>query len=268
MTTSLTKIPAADPLVPSHVSRGLLSLLRAHEYAMELERDRWDFAVEITSLRELGVTNSDLRWLVCKRYVKHALDVTPVEHDQREFQAAGRLNFNEQTCFVLTKAGIQLASQIESRDASQDSSRSADLLARETGFANGRNNIRDGVCSICGANRKASESNGRPELRPDAPCWDGRLHELRLGQALVKVFRLPSPNQEAVLLAFQEEGWPPRIDDPLPPQGDMEPKRRLHDTIKSLNRRQKKRLIRFMGDGTGEGIRWELRSEPANSKPK
>lgn len=50
----------------------------------------------------------------------------------------------------------------------------------------------------------------------------------------------------------------PRIDDPLPPVFDIEPKRRLHDTIKSLNRHQKNRLIRFKGDGTGQGIRWEL----------
>jgi hypothetical protein len=64
--------------------------------------------------------------------------------------------------------------------------------------------------------------------------------------------------QEAILMAFEEEQWPPRIDDPLPGHPDLLPKRRLHDTIKSLNRNQKNSLIRFMGDGTGEGIRWEL----------
>jgi hypothetical protein len=64
--------------------------------------------------------------------------------------------------------------------------------------------------------------------------------------------------QEAILMAFEEEHWPPRIDDPLPAHPDLLPKRRLHDTIKGLNRKQKNCLIRFMGDGTGEGIRWEL----------
>jgi hypothetical protein len=34
---------------------------------------------------------------------------------------------------------------------------------------------------------------------------------------VVKEFKLPAPNQETILTAFQEEGWPPRIDDPLPP---------------------------------------------------
>jgi hypothetical protein len=64
--------------------------------------------------------------------------------------------------------------------------------------------------------------------------------------------------QEAILMALEEEHWPPRIDDPLPGHPNHLPKRRLHDTIKSLNRNQKNNLIRFMGDGTGEGIRWEL----------
>lgn len=59
-------------------------------------------------------------------------------------------------------------------------------------------------------------------------------------------------------MAFEEEGWPPRIDDPLPPLAQLDPRRRLHDTIKALNRKQKRALLRFMGDGSGEGIRWEF----------
>ena len=41
-----------------------------------------------------------------------------------------------------------------------------------------------------------------------------------LASAFVKQYRVPSPNQEAVLTVFQEEGWPPRIDDPLSPVPD------------------------------------------------
>ena len=51
---------------------------------------------------------------------------------------------------------------------------------------------------------------------------------------------------------------------PLPPQVGQDPKRRLHDTINSLNRKQKARLIRFQGDGSGEGVRWEFLSEEGN----
>jgi hypothetical protein len=74
---------------------------------------------------------------------------------------------------------------------------------------------------------------------------------------LVKQFKLPSPNQEMILMALEEEHWPVRIDDPLPPSKKLDAKQRLHDTIKNLNRNQKQRLIRFMGDGTGQGVRWE-----------
>ena len=80
---------------------------------------------------------------------------------------------------------------------------------------------------------------------------------LRLGQCVVKEYRVPSLNQEAILTAFEEEGWPHRIDDPLSPQADQDPKCRLHDTIKRLNGHHKDRLIRFRGDGTGEGVCWE-----------
>jgi hypothetical protein len=43
----------------------------------------------------------------------------------------------------------------------------------------------------------------------------------------------------------------------MPPQGDVDPKRRLHETIKALNGRRLARLIRFRGDGTGQGVLWE-----------
>ena len=78
-----------------------------------------------------------------------------------------------------------------------------------------------------------------------------------LGGRIVKRYRVPSPNQEAILAAFQEEGWPHHIDDPLSPLPDQCPKERLHSTIKYLNASQANRLIRFRGDGTGEGIVWE-----------
>jgi hypothetical protein len=44
----------------------------------------------------------------------------------------------------------------------------------------------------------------------------------------------------------------------LPLHGDLDPKQRLHDTIKALNHCHLLRIIRFSGDGTGEGIVWRL----------
>ena len=96
------------------------------------------------------------------------------------------------------------------------------------------------------------------------PSWNRNSRTFWVGDELVKHFRVPSPNQEAVLDAFQEEDWPASIDDPLPPLMDQQPKLRLRDTIKRLNRNQATRLIRFHGDGTGQRVFWVLEPEPVS----
>ena len=103
---------------------------------------------------------------------------------------------------------------------------------------------------VIGHDRRGNRARG--------PNWDCLLRELRVNGQLVKRYKVPSPNQERVIRTFHEEGWPLRIDDPLPQDTDQDPKKRLNETIKSLNRHQSRRLIRFHGDGTGEGVCWAL----------
>jgi hypothetical protein len=93
--------------------------------------------------------------------------------------------------------------------------------------------------------------------RPDRPRWDAEMRQLLAAGKVVKQYRQPAKAQECILAAFEELGWPARIDDPLPSNGQTSPKRRLHDTIKQLNRNQENALIRFSGDGTGTGVKWE-----------
>jgi hypothetical protein len=90
------------------------------------------------------------------------------------------------------------------------------------------------------------------------PFWDSALRELRLGEVLVKRFRQPAANQELILEAFQEEDWPVRIDDPLPPVSGQDSKQRLHSAISNFNRRQANRLIWFAGGGDGKSVSWRL----------
>jgi len=90
------------------------------------------------------------------------------------------------------------------------------------------------------------------------PHWDAMRRELIVGGQVVKRFRRPAPNQEAVISAFEEEGWPPAIFDPLPPDAEQDCKQRLHNTIKALNHSRLARVIRFRGDGTGQRVVWEL----------
>lgn len=75
---------------------------------------------------------------------------------------------------------------------------------------------------------------------------------------LVHRFQRPAPAAERILAALEEEGWPPRIDDPLLPRAGVEEPRRLRRELAALNRRWKRPLLRFYMDGTGQGLCWKL----------
>jgi hypothetical protein len=204
-------------------------LVEAYQYAKELHRSPWDFAVEIADLLAAGSTVNGLRWLVCKGYVEHARETTAYVDAARTFQRMAGLRFSKRTCFVLTEEGIAFARTWRAKSVPHDERVEFEPV----------------------------EPDGRDGPLPK-PQWDCQRQELRLGAAVVKRYKVPALNQERVLAAFEEEGWPVRIDDPLPPHPEQDSKRRLHDTITSLNRNQRRPLIRFLGDGSGQGVRWEL----------
>jgi hypothetical protein len=212
-------------VLPPPVHVALKRLQQANAYAVDARRDAWDFAVEIRELLSLGLAYNDLRWLVCKGYVAHALETTVAGDGTRRFQHEGGLVFAQHSCVILTQAGEGFLRNIKPEAAST-------IVQTES--------------------LKTGE-----RARLNRPHWDAYRHELRSNGFIVKQFKVPSANQETILAAFEEDSWPPCVDDPLPPQPEQDPRRRLHDTIKSLNRNQKHRLIRFMGNGSGQGVRWE-----------
>ncbi len=208
--------------------------LRAFEYSQDLHTNVWDFAVELSWLRRLNVTNSDLRWLVGAGLVDHALETTSPGDGQRSFKHTSQVVFNRRTCFALTSKGEILSRSLWGTEESVTARRGESFRASAT------------VLSIA------------PPAEFVTPKWDRDRQELRVGVQVVKRFRVPAASQEAILAAFEEEAWPPRIDDPLPPRSEQSPKRRLQETIKSLNRNQRHSLIRFSGDGNAQGVLWEL----------
>jgi len=226
----------------SQLRRGIALLMQAGAYAAELKHDPWDFAVEIRTLRNAGLTDSDLRWMICKGYVQHAREITLPVESRRKFWTGGGLSFTRRSCFILTEHGREVAHELNSM-------LSPPIPLNYTPPA---------------ASRISLDRPSAPRTPPpgQTPKWDSERHEFWVENLLVKEFKLPSPNQATILMAFEEEGWPPRIDDPLPVVPSVDPKRRLNNTIKNLNRNQKHRVVRFMGDGTGEGVRWELVSDP------
>lgn len=219
-------------------------LVDAFRYAADLGDDVWQFSMDYGSLREQGLTAADVRWMLKSGLVDRAVEV-PDESSPagRVFVESDSQMFSDLDCFVLSNAGYAAATaaNLNGSPVENPVSSSNDYSQIPWRRVSNRNGV--------------TAANG---VEKNVPEWDRDRQELRAGNILIKRFKAPAPNQEAILAAFEEENWPTRIDDPLPPRVDLDPKRRLHDTINSLNRNQKSRLVRFFGDGSGEGVRWEF----------
>ncbi|QDT02397.1 hypothetical protein K227x_07730 [Rubripirellula lacrimiformis] len=197
-------------------------LLRAFDYAADAEVDRWQMAVELPTLIARGLTIVDIRWMLARRFVEHNREITPSGAELREFESAPTTVLCTDTCISLTSDGAKYV----------------------------RLSLEEPAVSEPRPEPTACEST-------PLPIWDRSERELWYAEAVVKRYRVPAPNQEMVLVVFQEEGWPCRIDDPLPPVPDADCKRRLQATIKSLNRSQIQPSIRFHGNGCGTAICWK-----------
>ena len=238
---SVSSVALSDDCAPG-MCRALCELSEAYKCAIRFNVSPWDFAVEIGELWAAGVKNIDLRSLICAGYIEHTQEILFNSGKGRQFHVLGGLSFNDRSCFVLTAAGEDFA-----RVACIDCGKRVD---------------RDGQEGPVHA-----PHNPRRSLKERVlPHWDCERHELRVLSHVVKRFKSPALNQEIMLMVFEEEGWPPRIDDPLPPQPELDSKRRLHDTIKCLNRHQLNHLIHFRGDGTGEGVVWEFVERNENGR--
>lgn len=229
---------ALEMCVPGRVHAGLMLLLESLAYAHDVAEDLWEFSVEWPELRRLGLTSNDVRWLIRKDLAQQARETTSADDAKRNFASCKTPMLSARTCLILTEKGLRLALQTVASQANIPQ-----VSGESPSFQSPLPAARDGNVL-----QAASQQ----------PVWDRLRRELRVGGRIVKEFKVPAPNQETVLDVFEEEDWPPRIDDPLPPRPDIIPQRRLHDTINSLNRNQRYRLIRFFADGLGKGVRWEL----------
>jgi hypothetical protein len=176
-------------------------------------------------LIEVGITPNDLRELVTDGLVEHGVNHTKPRGNPRAIRRVTHLRFSPDSSFIVTDAGVAIAQKhgLGTR------------WRHDTG-----------------------ESTLKIADQPPKPHWDRNRRALFLGDKLIKQFKEPAPNQETILAAFQEEGWPDRIDDPLPPIEGVDSKKRLHDAVVRLNRHHVHRGLRFRGDGTGQGVRREI----------
>jgi hypothetical protein len=195
-------------------------LQEAYDDAKTLNDDVWQFAVTLKELAKAGLTGPDLRWLIAQGVVRHAVERVRARTGPRSFRRLPDLCLVTRSCFVLTDEGARVLPLWFPATVLIEAPRAS--------------------CSD----------------EPVRPRWDGRSRELTWRGQLVKRFRIVAPNQQLILDAFEEEGWPARIDDPLN-GGCDDPRQRLHDTVRNLNRCQRGLRLRFLRDGSGEGICWE-----------
>jgi hypothetical protein len=211
------------------LQRAFQLLLAAYRYAHDAQVDAWQLAVELDELRQHGLALLDLRWLVARGFAEHRREMTVPGDANRTFRVLSSTEFPGSTAVALTRQGATALSW---------------LLSDE---------------GIASPKYEAGPTVGpSPTDTPASmPVWDGARRELRFENQVVKRFRVPAANQEIILQAFQEDGWPHCIDDPLPPSKDSDAKGRLLATIKSLNRNQLAALLLFHGNGNGFQIYWE-----------
>jgi len=205
----------------------LLHFLEAYDESAGLD-DARQFALELPGLRKAGIHDSILRGLVRRGLLKHAQETTRPGAARRSMRPTANLHFTEQSCFMLTEAGVEAARKPSTVGTASAAPRPSEPVDRAPAA----------------------------KLPSFVKCDDGR-RELRWGEEVAKVFRTYAGEQECILNKFEEEGWKTRIDNPLELRAGRNPKKHLRDVIFRLNRHQVKPLICFYSDGNGTGVRWE-----------
>jgi hypothetical protein len=219
---------------PLAIALGMLA--RAYQYSQDVGVDRWEFAIPISEFRYAGVTISELKWLLIRGLVVHAREIIQGNGQYCKYIRLGIRSFPADACFVLSDHGV------ESLEGSIQSSMVPKTILMDSASHGVRQN------SSC---LKIAANVG------SIPQWNPKKRELTFQGEIVKYFRTAAPNQEKFLVAYQEEGWVHRIDDPLPPGSEQDSRERLRSAIKQLNRNQDNNLLRFCGDGSGRGILWQ-----------
>lgn len=211
------------------LEEGLSLLFDAYKLTNQTNSQSADFALELDTLLISGMSKHQLRSFLILGYVKHYEEVFDETSPDRMLAFQKGLNLGPSSCFVLTSLGVEfyrgMIFNLEDQSANQ-------------------------------VNRLTHVS--QPIVKP---CWDTKRRQLSFNGIVIKEFQVPARNQVTILAAFEEEGWPSKIDDPLYYTANVDPNTRLHDAINRLNGKQINPLIRFHGDGTGKGVKWTV-AEP------
>jgi hypothetical protein len=134
-------------------------------------------------------------------------------------------------------------------------------IAHALGFINVQR--RHSLLDELGAKPRAGMArNSRPSA---VPHWDEDARELRYLGQVVRVVKKPKQahNIVGILRAFEDAGWPRRIDDPHRRKPSDQTRRR---DVENLNKRLLKPLLKFECDGNGTGFLWKKIAQPTAKK--
>jgi hypothetical protein len=213
------KVPG-QRLGPS--ARAALGLLLGRYYcATSLGRPAQNLAIGWPFLSEMtGLDTAGLHSLLETGLVEHWEGVPGPWRRRRQLPAAG-FRAGPRSSFTLSPTGVALAWDL---------------------FRPGATAAREGPCP-----------NG------EMPCWRASNRQLWFRGQVVLEFGRSAPNQECVLDALEELGWPPQIDDPLPHKKGKRARKRLGDTLRSLSAAQ--RAIHFRVSADGRAVLWAAKGE-------
>jgi hypothetical protein len=210
---------------------GLAVLLEAFEFARATSSNAWDFAVERSVLSNAGMSVNELRWLLASRFAEHGIDLTPSDTERRPIRITKSFRFLDDSCFILTVAGVDHARSLCRDPAQLDPGK---------------------------PNHQPSDASGKSIPQAGKPHWDRNSSRLIYEGIVCVILNRAAENLEAVLDAFEASGWAPQIHDPFPAGKPGNRKRRLHNTINALNRCQSTPRIHFASADSGRAIRWTL----------
>lgn len=191
--------------------------------------DPREMPVALAHLRRWWMSDEGLLWMLYQRHVEHVVPCSG-ESDGKGPGVVATTRFGEKSAFVLVVAGEAFAWQFLTPV----------FLAALEGSP-------------------FEEAEALLRMGSLVPRYDAEERRFTWGRHLLKQFRQPAVNQELIVLTAEELLWPAWFDDPLGRGGVGHPKKRLHDAIQDLNRRQGSYLVHFKGDGSGARVGWELR---------
>ncbi len=213
----------ACAILGTTIRDGIEHLGRAWVLAHDAERPLPEFGVELQCLHELGLKNSELRWLLCKGYIEHYWDLTLPGERGRTTRRTLSLRFSKRSCFAMTQAGWEFAEQFNYTPQMQT--------------------------------RHDTHPDADERRATSTPVWNAMSRQLTVDGFVLKTFQVPSSNQELILTAFEEEGWVAQIDNPLPPSKSVNCRTRLNQTLYRLNRSLVPPLIHF-SCSNGHRVYW------------